>query len=795
MKIEKQEERVIKKKEEKEIPVENYAAIPFVGKRNADGKKSGKVTETGKAENVMGGWEKKGNLWKTAGYVQRVTQIAQQFSGTEEESQNPYMDEKVIQMLAYVSASEKNSKQEVSVSESDTEKTEERSAAAKREQTKDGPGSGKIAYSQEERDTPTNPKQELPRSKTDEYAAETIDQTAYRMNWWVNRNTKNTKSAAKEGKISERSEEKTSGQFPGRNASEKRTASKPSQDAGEFFSISNFQENRTKTDRFQGSSLSGEKELSQHREKSFDGNASFSSHVQPSKAAKAYEEQEKRNTGSQIIDYREIQGKNAGKKTAKSISDRRTDQIQRLTQKTMDATQAAGKVVEKGQGNHTGKTTILSFAEAAWKAGQKIKNEGFGRQNQERNFRGNDREIRAYAQNETVETSKRITNFLITFLFGIPLLPILTLVIVICTLLFGSGSASQGTGLSAQYDQACYLAAKYESGGNPDQTGGDGGNACGEFQFDNRYELGPFVSWCYEKDPTFYAAFQPFLGMTTELKSNEDFYNAWHTICDVDIEVFEAAQCEDVYTQTLVPLLQEMTAYYSYDFVNCSDALKGCILSFGNRDGKYVASLRRYFDGTTASSTDREIIERAYNAMIERRPHIQRWRYEKMDCLALLDGVLDVYEPSSNAAGSIDWSWKRIAGGSEVGNLVAQIAVSKVGCGYSQAMRDEEGWYDCSSLVYRCYAEAGITYLNGKTAADEAKYLVEHGMTVSASELQPGDIIFYSYESNGRYRNISHVAIYIGNNEMVHAANPSRGVVRDPFRPSNLTEPLYARPQ
>ena len=64
-----------------------------------------------------------------------------------------------------------------------------------------------------------------------------------------------------------------------------------------------------------------------------------------------------------------------------------------------------------------------------------------------------------------------------------------------------------------------------------------------------------------------------------------------------------------------------------------------------------------------------------------------------------------------------------------------------------------------------------------------------------SAQLQPGDIIFYSYESNGRYRNISHVAIYIGNNEMVHAANPSRGVVRDPFNPSNLTEPLYARPQ
>ena len=65
---------------------------------------------------------------------------------------------------------------------------------------------------------------------------------------------------------------------------------------------------------------------------------------------------------------------------------------------------------------------------------------------------------------------------------------------------------------------------------------------------------GPFVSWCYTKDPTFYAAFQPYLGMTTELKSNEAFYNAWHIICDSDLEVFEAAQCEYVYTQTLMPL-------------------------------------------------------------------------------------------------------------------------------------------------------------------------------------------------------------------------------------------------
>lgn len=90
-----------------------------------------------------------------------------------------------------------------------------------------------------------------------------------------------------------------------------------------------------------------------------------------------------------------------------------------------------------------------------------------------------------------------------------------------------------------------------------------------------------------------------------------------------------------------------------------------------------------------------------------------------------------------------------------------QAALNAVGSGYSQSRRDDPGWYDCSSLVYRSYAAAGITYLNGMDAASEAECLVNKGMTVSYSELQPGDLIFYSYSANGKYRNISHVAIYL----------------------------------
>ena len=145
--------------------------------------------------------------------------------------------------------------------------------------------------------------------------------------------------------------------------------------------------------------------------------------------------------------------------------------------------------------------------------------------------------------------------------------------------------------------------------------------------------------------------------------------------------------------------------------------------------------------------------------------------------------------------GGIDWSWKKSNQTSASGNAAVQAALNAVGSGYSQTRRDDPGWYDCSSLVYRSYAAAGITYLNGKCAAEQAQYLVSHNMTVSYSELQPGDLIFYSYEVNGRYRNISHVAIYVGDGVMVHAANESRGVVKQALSQSNLSPQLYCRPQ
>ena len=127
---------------------------------------------------------------------------------------------------------------------------------------------------------------------------------------------------------------------------------------------------------------------------------------------------------------------------------------------------------------------------------------------------------------------------------------------------------------------------------------------------------------------------------------------------------------------------------------------------------------------------------------------------------------------------------------SGAGSDVANLALTKVGCQYSQERRYEEGYYDCSSLVQRCYAQFGISL--PAIASTQGQYMVEHGLEVTEDMLEPGDVIFYSYENNGQFRNISHVAIYIGNGRMVHASSPERGVVNDPFSPSNVG--LYGRP-
>lgn len=119
----------------------------------------------------------------------------------------------------------------------------------------------------------------------------------------------------------------------------------------------------------------------------------------------------------------------------------------------------------------------------------------------------------------------------------------------------------------------------------------------------------------------------------------------------------------------------------------------------------------------------------------------------------------------------------------ETGNQAVDLALTKLGTPYSQEHRNEEGYFDCSSFTYWVYHQLGenLSYDGANTAAAQGRYIVENNLAISYDSLAPGDLIFYSFEVNHRYMNISHVAIYAGDGYVVDASYSKKKVVYRPI--------------
>ena len=98
---------------------------------------------------------------------------------------------------------------------------------------------------------------------------------------------------------------------------------------------------------------------------------------------------------------------------------------------------------------------------------------------------------------------------------------------------------------------------------------------------------------------------------------------------------------------------------------------------------------------------------------------------------------------------------------------------------YSQDKRMQDGFYDCSSYVWRSYKAAGVDVGNTRTYAPTAagmaewcntKHYIIYEGTVKVSKLLPGDLIFWTGEQNGRYKGIYHVDLYTGNQTAITVA-------------------------
>ena len=118
------------------------------------------------------------------------------------------------------------------------------------------------------------------------------------------------------------------------------------------------------------------------------------------------------------------------------------------------------------------------------------------------------------------------------------------------------------------------------------------------------------------------------------------------------------------------------------------------------------------------------------------------------------------------------------ASDSSVGQEIANYAVQFVGNPYVYGGTSLTNGADCSGFTQSVMANFGI-YI-ARTAADQAY----GGTSVSISDIQPGDLLFYS-DGGG----ISHVALYIGGGQIVHAATESQGIIISSY---NYDSPVCA---
>ena len=102
---------------------------------------------------------------------------------------------------------------------------------------------------------------------------------------------------------------------------------------------------------------------------------------------------------------------------------------------------------------------------------------------------------------------------------------------------------------------------------------------------------------------------------------------------------------------------------------------------------------------------------------------------------------------------------------SSLGSDIANYALQFVGNPYVYGGTSLTNGTDCSGFTMSVYAHFG--YSLSRTAAAQAG----NGTNVSFGNLQPGDLVFYN---NGG--GIGHVALYIGNGQVVHASSAKTGI-------------------
>lgn len=200
------------------------------------------------------------------------------------------------------------------------------------------------------------------------------------------------------------------------------------------------------------------------------------------------------------------------------------------------------------------------------------------------------------------------------------------------------------------------------------------------------------------------------------------------------------------------------TGYVSSDYVKIGKAVKRGIVT-----GSCV-------NVRSGPSTENGIVSKVYaGAILELHKLENNWYYIKYNEISGYISADYVREYKGNTT-------------SAIGEQVVALAMSYLGVPYVWGGASPNG-FDCSGFTLYIMGRFGYTLSHSASAQ-----WYNAGQYVERSDLQPGDLVFFSDPARTNGKACSHCGIYIGNGEFIHASSSSLGKY---VRISNLTSGYY----
>ena len=144
--------------------------------------------------------------------------------------------------------------------------------------------------------------------------------------------------------------------------------------------------------------------------------------------------------------------------------------------------------------------------------------------------------------------------------------------------------------------------------------------------------------------------------------------------------------------------------------------------------------------------------------------HDGKTGYIRSDYMIIISG-----QRAASSSGSPNNTYYNIpAANLTLGQQIASFALGYLGYNYVYGGASPSG-FDCSGFVTYVYKNFGYTVT--RNASGQYR---DNGVHINKSDLAPGDLVFFS--SNGHV-SVTHVGIYIGDDEFVHASRTGVGVI------------------